>query len=69
MVEYLVLVGVIGIVALTAFKALGGKVSEKVQGATSTLQSQVNTGRLPAYAGGGGSTPGGGGTTPVTPSR
>lgn len=43
MTEYIILVGVIAILGLAAFKAFGTKIMEKIQGQTDTVESEVNT--------------------------
>ena len=42
MVEYVILVGVIAILALAAFKTFGGSVQQKIQAQAGTVNSQVN---------------------------
>ncbi len=41
--EYIILVGVIAILAVAAFKAFGGKVKAKITDQTNTVETQVNT--------------------------
>jgi Flp pilus assembly pilin Flp len=43
MVEYVILVGVIAVLALAAFKIFGTSVMTKIQGQGQTVDTQVNT--------------------------
>ncbi len=43
MTEYIILVGVIAILAVAAFKLFGEQVKAKIEGQTSTVESTVNT--------------------------
>jgi pilus assembly protein Flp/PilA len=43
MVEYIILVGVIAILALGAFKKFGTKINDKINSDTGTVDTEVNT--------------------------
>ena len=49
--EYIILVGVIAILALAGFKAFGGAVKSKVEAQKSTIDSEVNGSAQLASAG------------------
>jgi len=44
LVEYIMLVGLVALICIVAFKNLGGKIQSKVTDQTSTIDKDVNTG-------------------------